>query len=466
MASIKSTLGELRTYIKTILIESYVVADEALGSNMYRVFELYSASSNQKTGKLIITPITTKQYGDAGVNGILKSMGLREKENFHNAGVIFVVDHEKQVIDLDTSKFLNYKGRRPHPTANKSYVIPHADIAGENIVSFKKALIAILKHDKRIDRSYLIVGNPRYKNMTITDVLKQQNPGDLIAKGGQFQPMTFYHGTSEKRWKVIQKEGLKPNRAPKIYVDLVAGYSEFNVYLTTSVSVAENYATRAARDDNSKAVVVEVIVRKPNFVFDEDGANWITIPAPGPPWTKREKGEDLEMHFRHAYNHDGTSWQKWPNADQIWATYQKKLIKNLHNKNTIAYKGTIPAKDISLLSTYKPAVMSKDPSDQEFDDAKAKTLATYQRHKTSQQTDSRVKQVKSEPISGEKQYKIYPGGKGNPPVTRHHGKLYTATQSTKFKSGDKANVKPEDDKLRVKSISSDHSQLWNPKDDV
>lgn len=393
-------LRELRELIQRVLVESYVLADKSEGAERYRVFGLtaYTGSGGtaNDTGKLLIAPIEMGAYTSAGIDGLLDSMGLRPRapagasdeeraennKRYHNAGVLFVVDVSKSVIDLgDATKFNDYKGRRPKN--NKSYVIPHEGVSGDNLLKLQKSLKAIMHHDRRVTGDFSIVGNPKYESMTIADVLQMKDVGNQIAKGGHFEPVKLYHGTSEKRWQEIKRAGLRPGKAPEVYVDLVKGFSEHNVYLTTSVHEAENYATRAAVDDKSKAVVLEVTIRDPHkFIFDEDGANWLTIEAPGPPWTKRPKGEEMQIHFRHVYvKDDGGSnyWQDWPNAGKIWAAYQAKLIKNLHRAGTIGYKGAIPARDIKLFSTYKPASMKKDPDSAEFDAARDRTMQTYKR---------------------------------------------------------------------------------------
>src|SRR5690606_29912787 len=128
----------------------------------------------------------------------------------------------------------------------------------------------------------------------------------------------------------------------------VPDYSEHNVYLTTSVPVAENYATRAAIDDRSLAVVLRVTVHDlAKLILDEDNANWMDVINP--------KGEVVDVHFRHSH------WREWPNANDIKARFQSKIFKGLHKSATVAYKGRILPKDVSVEFTYKPEKMSKDP---------------------------------------------------------------------------------------------------------
>ena len=57
-------------------------------------------------------------------------------------------------------------------------------------------------------------------------------------------------------------------------------------------------------------------------------------------------------------------------------------------------------------------------------------------------------------------YKIYGKRPGGPAHTRHKGKVYVAAPDTKFKNGDKANVEPNGEKLKVKDPATGHTQDW------
>lgn len=61
-------------------------------------------------------------------------------------------------------------------------------------------------------------------------------------------------------------------------------------------------------------------------------------------------------------------------------------------------------------------------------------------------------------------YKIYGKFKGHPVATRLKGQAYVGANNTQFSSGEQAIISPEDGKLRVKKVDSDHSQLWDPID--
>lgn len=107
--------------------------------------------------------------------------------------------------------------------------------------------------------------------------------------------------------------------------------------------------------------------------------------------------------------------------------------------------------------------------DDEFDPKSAKykfgpESAEYQQQKREYQQQPHSRQNSS---SDSKQYKIYPGGKGQPPVTRYKGTVYSAKSTTRFKPGDKANVSVgSKGRLNVTDPQTDHTQTWDVKENV
>jgi hypothetical protein len=87
---------------------------------------------------------------------------------------------------------------------------------------------------------------------------------------------TFYHGTSESVWEVIQSNGLKPrsdtNVEPVFGVDMGAASGRTDaVYLTTQMGMAQWAANSAARKTRTPAVILEVTGIDPAHVLpDED----------------------------------------------------------------------------------------------------------------------------------------------------------------------------------------------------
>jgi hypothetical protein len=384
----KLTLLELRQLIyKSLLTELKIVGPhDALGNDEYRAVELQTTDTTSRValsgrygglhgGNFIVVPVTLSRYGNGGLDGYIKKLGFNKDPNdksqpyYHlSMDESLVVNHANKTVDLDVAEYANHLTRRPgrRGGGNKTYIIPHGDSAYQSIERFQKILKALAQVDKRLTLDYKIVGNPTYENMTVGDILKERKPGEHLVTGGHFKPMTFYHGTSEKRLVAILKKGLVPGNTPFEYGDLVKNYSEHNVYLTASVPKAENYATRAGVDDACKAVVLKVIVHDLNkLIMDEDSNNWLNVINP--------EGEETQIHFKH--NH----WKTWPNADQIMQKFTIAIAREVNREGTVAYKGRIPTKDISIYSSYKPASMSKSPKWDEFKDAREKTLNTYKR---------------------------------------------------------------------------------------
>src|SRR5258708_3570297 len=137
------------------------MADKGQGAGGCRAFELGDARSltgsgfgYDSIGKLLIVPVTQPTYGNSGVDGLLKQLGLHPDKNKGESGTYaylgdsVVVDHSKRVIDLDVM-WKHSMSRRPSKNKRSSYVIPHGDVSFSDLVSFRKALKALMTHDKR-----------------------------------------------------------------------------------------------------------------------------------------------------------------------------------------------------------------------------------------------------------------------------------------------------------------------------
>lgn len=385
-------MNTLRNFIRSVLNEGRLIKDfGALSSNSYRVVQISNTNNDyQNSGKFIIVDptLTISQINDL----IEKTLNVRNYPTYKDyqtayelfkeknpktwwkdnsgspqeykefwqikSGNSLIVNVKDKLIDVDVGKFTNVMTRRGDKRRNvKSYTMPSAGIGFQAPKIFKDVLRFVMKNDKRVTTDYGIVGNPAFKNRTIRDVLGSTEGADALKNSGE---LTFYHGTSLKRWSRIEKSGLNPGNAPEVYVDLVPGFSEKNVYLTTSVETAENYATRAAIDDRSQAVVLKVIIRDPTKLRpDEDSMGWITVTDPD--------GDEVEVHFRH------NNWRSWPNASQIHQRFMSGVAKSINSNGTIAYAGRIPARDVSELERYKPVSMKHDPTSDEYWNAMDKT---------------------------------------------------------------------------------------------
>ena len=78
MTLMKIRLSEVRSIVRRLLIESYVVADKSDNASQYRVFTLTNGNS-EDSGKILIAPVTMSSYGSDGIDGLLDSLGMRPK---------------------------------------------------------------------------------------------------------------------------------------------------------------------------------------------------------------------------------------------------------------------------------------------------------------------------------------------------------------------------------------------------
>lgn len=378
----KATIREIRELIREgLLLELRLIGEpSSIGDSSYRAIEL-STFAHGPPGKFIIVPTNMPEWSpkdkegkrmQPSIDGYLEDyLGLNKKDKpkdephyYAQLGHSLVVNHEDETINLDVSKATKRFSRRQSRSGNaKAYTIPHADTSFDNVHELQKIISSLRKIDPQISDSYKIVGSPDYESETVGSVFQRKRPGDQIVKGGDVKPLTLYHGTSSSRYSDIKTKGLVPGNAPEVYADLVKGYSEHNIYLASTITEAENYATRAAVSDRSKAVVLNVTIKDfTKLVMDEDNASWMKVINPD--------GKETEVHFQH------NEWKSWPNADRIMQQFMSKIASSLNKRGTVAYKGRIPASDITVHSTYKPAVMKRDPSEDEYFSAREKTLAT------------------------------------------------------------------------------------------
>jgi hypothetical protein len=180
------------------------------------------------------------------------------------------IDHTKKAVDLDINYKRYHARRQGTKREGPAYVIPSGDVAfSTNQLELQKMLKFLMQQDKRVTSDYRIIGDEKYRKTTV---------GQLVAKPDEIQSaltgrfkLTMFHGTSVARWKTIKKVGLVPGSGGDVYVDMVTGWSDKNIYLTFSHSKAENYATRQAIKDKSKAAVLRVeIPDVTKLVTDED----------------------------------------------------------------------------------------------------------------------------------------------------------------------------------------------------
>jgi hypothetical protein len=278
-----------------------------------------------------------------------------------------------KTVALDPSND-STKTRRPTAPGKPSgsYTIPHGDNSYDGAPRTLRKVLRALLAEGWVGEDYTFVRAPQLHGKTVAEVLAStDDPVSEIATKSRGK-ILLYHGTSVARYAKIKTEGLKPGKTPEVYADLVKNYSEFNVYLTSSVGEAENYATRAALQDKSLAVVLEVEVNDfTRFVVDEDWAGWRSL-----------DGEDnnidnpTSVHFKHE------GWREGPNAQRYWNRFMARMLPALKQFKTVGYRGALAANKIRPLLTYKPVRMKRDPKTEEFQAARDKTLTGLRMYPT------------------------------------------------------------------------------------
>lgn len=121
-----------------------------------------------------------------------------------------------------------------------------------HIKEFQQALRNLKKYG--IDDNFKIKGTAAPLNsLSVKEILALESNIDKILNDPH---PVLYHGTSLSRYTKIEKEGLKPGKTDDVYVDLIKGYSEHNIYLATDVKTAEFYGKRQAKKDGDTEYVV------------------------------------------------------------------------------------------------------------------------------------------------------------------------------------------------------------------
>jgi hypothetical protein len=152
-------------------------------------------------------------------------------------------------------------------------------------------------------------------NKTVGEILMLANPVDKIFSTDQ---IIMYHGTSRIRYEEIKRIGLRPGKTGDVYNDLIAGYSDHNVYLATNAKGAEFYGKRQAKKDNDTAyVILKVTVPDNSKLMPDD-------------------------QFAH----------RWVNSKDP-KTLVSMIKMSIKEMSEIAYRGSIMPKFIELLTTRK-----------------------------------------------------------------------------------------------------------------
>lgn len=201
----------------------------------------------------------------------------------------------------------------------KLITISKEDVDGKNrqrvisdIKDFQQALRSLSKYG--LTNDFKIKGTAAPINgKTVQEVMNMINPVDAVFGS---KAVTFYHGTSASRAEVIKSKGLQPNKAGDVYVDLIPGYSEHNVYLATDPKTAEFYGKRQAKKDGDETYVV----------FKIDVPDKAKIVA-----------DDAFVHL----------------AGKVDGSHPAAIKSGLKNISSVGYKGRILPKFVSVISTKK-----------------------------------------------------------------------------------------------------------------
>ena len=300
------------------------------------------------------------------------------------------VDHTNKSIDLDAN-WLQYNPRRTDPSKRQgaaytgpAYVIPSGTTAfSGNELGLQKMLKFLMSQDSRITSDYKITGDEKYRTMTVGQLVKK--PGEVETALTGRGKLVMFHGTSKARWRMIERKGLKPGASNDVYIDLVTGWSDKNVYLTFSHTNAENYATRQALKDRSEAVVLRVEVPDiSNLVADEDVfGQWspkrkynIFIKGRYGEWTPYTVGGENESYLKNIMEMFGTGGIEMEgDGKELYKDMMQYITNELPKKSlkqgVIAYRGFIPPKFIELDMVYektpfKTGEKKGGPDDEEY----------------------------------------------------------------------------------------------------
>ncbi len=282
----------------------------------------------------------------------------------------FIVDHNAGVVNFDLEEVDQEKNRRPSLKSNsRTYTILNTDPAEGASPASVKLLLDVIKIDPAV--AQLTVAGTE---LTVRQyVVKNRQSVVHWVTSPTSQALYLFHGTSAKRWETIKKQGLKPGSTPassdgQRYGDQVVGYSEHNVYLTSKPKEAANYASRLASVDKSEAVILKVRVPDLTKLRPDEDTLWWLFSMPGGKELAAKLGIANDTHFKHYGPRN-------PMPAELWKFYSNLTVHSLRNR-TVAYKGWIHPSNIQFFKSYKIVGMSRDPDDEEFNAAMAKSRAT------------------------------------------------------------------------------------------
>lgn len=344
-------------------------------------------------------------------------------------GAWALLDTKTETLNLDVTKYDASRDRRANIKVNAVTSSRDAKkaypILGASVKEFKDttALVKIMKElirKKPVYAGYTVIGDDRVHGQTVSAIAANKNIPGTFNK--LFDPrateIIVYHGTSQERATDILKNGLRTGARSETYADLVQNYSASNVYLAFSPGEAANYATREAINDGSNAVILKV--RIPAMKFgnlrpDEDSMHWMKETVSRSFIKQLYANNPIlqaiwgnvggpSIHFKsldHQNKIFGLNWIYGSDRTSEFTKHATKVLKaaglakdsqaikdvekhlyvaimkmyiegafkkGMKNTGTVAYKGSIPAKDIALVKswTVRGSMVDMYPDEDEY----------------------------------------------------------------------------------------------------
>lgn len=218
-----------------------------------------------KSGNLILSSTNNEVYSASIKYGELPNRGYGVQINYPN-------DEMKKIISSSWNSFGGMVDLR-----TKTITISKVSVNNRMVqrVSFdlkneRDALLNLRRYGVTNDFKLKGLATP-FK--TVGELISQES---AVEKWAQSKPMTFYHGTSKSRGEQILRNGLRPGQTGDSYVDLVPGYSEYNVYLATNPKSSEFYGKRQAQKDGDTEYYILQInnIDTDRLVSDDSLAQW------------------------------------------------------------------------------------------------------------------------------------------------------------------------------------------------
>lgn len=315
----------------------------------------------------------------------------------------------------------------------KEVPILGGDIAFRRIADMQKCLTALVKAAP-VTANYQLVGDDRVRGMTVQAVIDgaAEKYDHRRAFASKIQSLVMFHGTSMERASAILRTGLHPNERESVYSDMIDGYSNKNVYLTSDAAEAANYATREAVNDGSEAAVLEVILTPmmiTKLLPDEDSMHWFKhideryqrsllskYPMLSQIWSSNYTKDGFDVHIKnmhHSTQRFGLSWLFDDDRDDKFGKHARRILqkhgynstniegletelyvaimntfiqasaaKSLKVNGVTAYPGVVPSKQIKLVKTWdiKSGKMKADPNRETYAKATDAIAATAKYH--------------------------------------------------------------------------------------